>query len=63
MVAAPRRRVDEAARDAGDEQAIVDFELDGVVELSATGGEHRVETLCLHDGTRESVEDETVAFV
>ena len=58
VVGAARGRVDEAAGDAGDEEGVVDLELDGVLELLGAGVEHGVEVLGLGDGAGEAVEDE-----
>lgn len=52
--------VDETAGDAGDEEAVVNLELDGVLELTLALLEHGVEALGLGDGTGEAVKDETV---
>lgn len=50
--------MDEAAGDAGDEERVVDLELDGVLEGFALVGEHVVEFLGLGHGAGEAVEDE-----
>lgn len=50
--------VNETTGDTGDEQAVVDAELNGVLERLLTGLEHGVEALGLGDGTREAVKDE-----
>jgi hypothetical protein len=50
--------VDETAGDTRDEQAVVDAELDGVLERLLAGLEHVVEALGLGNGAREAVEDE-----
>ena len=59
MVRPSAGRVDEAARYAGDEELVLDLELDDVVEFLLSVREHRVELLSLGDGTREPVKDET----
>lgn len=58
MISSSAGRVDEAARDTGDEKLILDPELDNVVEFLLSVRKHRVELLSLGDGTREPVKDE-----
>jgi hypothetical protein len=58
VVRATGSGVDETAGDTGDEQVVVDAELNGVLERLLAGLEHGVEALSLGDGTREAVEDE-----
>ena len=58
VVAAAGGGVDETAGDAGDEEGVVDLELDGVHEGFRLGFEHLVEALCLGDCAWETVEDE-----
>lgn len=55
--------MDEAARDARDEQRVVDLELDCVLQGQVALAEHGVETLGLGDGAGEAVEDEAVCIV
>ena len=49
--------MDEAARDARDEERVVDLEFNGVLQLLGARGEHAVEFLRLGDSAREAVED------
>ena len=64
MVGAARGGVNEPAGDTGDEEAVVDLHLDGVVEAAlARFLEHGVEALGLGDGTRETVKDEANEIV
>jgi hypothetical protein len=58
VVGAARGRVDEAAGDAGDEQGVVDLELNGVLQGRLLLRQHLVEGLGLGDRPREAVEDE-----
>lgn len=58
VVGAPRGRVDQPARDARDEQRVVDLQLDGVLERLLRDGQHVVELLGLGYCSREAVEDE-----
>lgn len=58
VVAATGCRVDQTAGDTGDQQGVVDLQLDGVLELLVALREHRVEALGLHDGAGEAIEDE-----
>lgn len=60
VVAATRGRVHQAARDAGDEQGVVDLKLNGVLQLLLFLGEHLVESLGLGHGAGEAIEDEAV---
>jgi hypothetical protein len=60
VVAAAGSRVDQAARDARDEQLVVDLELDRVLQGLLALAEHLVEALGLRDGAGEAVEDEAV---
>jgi hypothetical protein len=59
VVGAARGRVDEAARDAGHEEGVVDLELDRVLELLVAGFEHRVQALGLDYRAGEAIEDES----
>lgn len=52
--------VDETASDTGDEEGVIDLELNGVLELLLAGGKHLVQTLSLGDSAGETVQDETV---
>lgn len=52
--------VDETARDARDEQGVVDLELHRVLQGEVALAEHGVETLGLGNGAGEAVEDEAV---
>jgi hypothetical protein len=56
-------RVDEAARYAGDEELVLDLELNNVVECLLSVRKHRVEPLGLGDSTRESVKDKTTKYL
>lgn len=58
VVGAARGGVDEAAGDAGDQQGVVDLELDGVLQRGLLLGQHLVEGLGLGDRPGEAVEDE-----
>jgi hypothetical protein len=58
VVGASAGGVDEAAGDAGNEELVLDLELDDVVEFLLTVCEHRVELLGLGDGAREAIKDE-----
>lgn len=58
VVAPPAGRVNQPAGDARDEEVVVDFEFDGVVELLLLALEHVIELLSLGRGSRESIEDE-----
>jgi hypothetical protein len=60
VVGATGSGVDETTGDAGDEEVVVDEELDGVLEGLLAGSEHLVELLSLGDITGETVEDEAV---
>jgi hypothetical protein len=51
--------VDKAARYAGDEELVLDLELDNVVEILLSVREHRVELFGLGDGTRKPVKNKT----
>lgn len=51
--------MDQATGDTGDQERIVDLELDGVLEWCLARGKHGVEALGLDNGTWEPVEDET----
>ena len=51
--------MDEAAGDAGDEEGVVDLELDDMAELALLFLEHGVEAFGLGDGAGEAVEDES----
>lgn len=59
VVAAARGRVHQPARDARDEQRVVDLQLHGVLELLVALLQHGVEALGLRHGTGEAVEDES----
>jgi hypothetical protein len=50
--------VDESTGDAGNEEAIVNLQFDGVFQRLAFGLEHRVEAFGLGDCPREAIEDE-----
>lgn len=47
--------MDETTGDAGDEEAVVDLEFDGVLKFLVGGFEHLVETFGLGDGSWETV--------
>ena len=51
--------MDETAGDTGNEESIVNLELNGVLELLVTLDEHLVEALGLGNCARKTVEDET----
>jgi len=59
VVTTSRGRVNETSCDAGDEETIVDLELDGVHERLALGLEHLVKTLGLCDCARETIENKS----
>ena len=61
VVGSARGRVDEAAGDAGDEEGVVDLELDDVAELALLLLEHGVEAFSLGNGAGEAVEDESAS--
>lgn len=52
--------VDETASDTGNEEGVVDLQLNGVLELLLAGEKHLVQTLGLGDSSGETVQDETV---
>lgn len=58
VVRPARRRVDETAGDAGNEEAVVDLQLNRMHQLLLVRSEHLVQALGLGDGARESVENE-----
>lgn len=58
VVGASGSGVDEAAGNAGDEQGVVDLQLDSVLKLLVARLEHSIESLSLGDCTGEAVEDE-----
>ena len=55
--------MDETAGDTGNEQLVVELELDRVLERLLLGGKHAVELLGLWDCTWEAVKDETVGTI
>ena len=57
VVRAARGGVDETASDAGDEQGIIDLQLNGVLQGLVALAQHGVEALGLGHGAREAVED------
>lgn len=59
VVGAARCWVDQATRDARDQQGVVDLQLHSVLQGLVALLEHCVETLSLGNGTRETVEDES----
>jgi len=63
VVGASGSGVDEAAGNAGDEQGVVDLQLDSVLKLLVARLEHSIESLSLGDCTGEAVEDEAVRLV
>jgi hypothetical protein len=58
VVRATGRGVDQTTGDTGDQQSVVDLELDGVVENLLLLGKHRVEALGLGDSPGETIKDE-----
>lgn len=50
--------MNQAAVDTGDEQGVVDLQLNGVLEPLIALPKHRVEALSLGHGARKAVEDE-----
>ena len=60
VVAAATGRVDEAARDAADQELVGDLQLDDVVKLLLALAEHLVELLGLRRRAREAIEDEAL---
>lgn len=52
--------VNQAASDTGHKQAVVNLELNGVLELLLTVRKHVIEALGLGDSSRETIKDETV---
>lgn len=63
VVRASGSRVNETSGDTGNEEGIVDLELDGVVELVSAVGQHLVESLSLGNSTGESIEDESAGVL
>jgi len=64
VVGAARSGVNETAGDTGDEEAVIDLHLDGIVEGAFPRFlEHGVEALSLGDGTGETVKDEADRMV
>lgn len=59
VVRSAGRRVDKATGDAGDEERIVDLQLDGVLQLLLALRKHGIEALRLGNGARETVENES----
>lgn len=59
MIRPPTSRVDETASDTGDEELVVDEELDDAVQLFLPRHKEGVEFLGLWDGAGEAVEDES----
>lgn len=60
VVTSTGSRVDQSTGNSGNEQVVVDEELDGVFERLLALLEHLIELLSLGNVTRETVEDETV---
>jgi hypothetical protein len=55
--------VDQSASNTGNEQRVVDLELDGVLELLVALCEHGIETLSLGDSSGETIENEAAARI
>lgn len=52
--------MNQAAGDAGNEEGVVNLQLDGMLELALALLEHGIQALGLGDGAGEAVEDEAV---
>lgn len=60
VVRAARSRVDQAASNSGNQEGIIDLQLNGVLKLLLALGKHVIQTLSLGNGTRETIKDETI---
>jgi hypothetical protein len=58
VVRAAGRGVDQTAGDTGDQQSVINLELDGVVQLLLLLGKHGIEALGLGDSPGESIKNE-----
>jgi len=55
--------VNKTSSDSGDEESIVNLELNSMLKLLLACGKHVVQALGLSDSTRESIKDETIKFL
>ena len=60
VICATASRVNQTARNSGDQKSIFNFELNDMVELLLSGCQHFIQFFRLWDRTRETVEDKTV---
>ena len=60
MIGSARSRVDESASDAGNQETVVDLELNSMKKLLVAGVQHLVESLGLSNCAGETVKDKAV---